>query len=167
MKILLVGDPILRQPTELVTVDDYAQYVAMVPEMEKAMLEAAGLGLAANQVGIAKRFFIMGWPEQNTPTRIFINPELQVSTNKNIRSESCLSIPGVSADMERYNNITLTFRDENFVERKEEFTGRWAQAVQHELDHLDGILFVDKLSPMRKILVMKEYNQFIIDNERK
>jgi peptide deformylase len=164
LSILYVGDPLLREPAKEVTKDDLKGILECIPEMEKLMEDAGGIALAANQVGILKRFFIMGLPNQLTS--IVINPEILDIGDKTPSLEGCLSIPGANAEVKRAKMVKIRYRDHNFNEKEETFEGIAAVAIQHEIDHLDGKLYIDHIAPMRKALVMKQHNVFISKNRR-
>jgi peptide deformylase len=126
--------------------------------MVEAMNEAKGVGLAANQVGISKRFFIMKVDEE---VKLFINPEIINMGEMNPFEEGCLSIPGVSAATMRALEVKLKYLDEFFDEHVEEFKDLKAAAIQHEVDHLDGKLYVDQLLPVRKKIVLDKHRKFL------
>lgn len=159
MKILLVGDPVLRQPTEPVVAEEVKDLLSKVPEMKRLMEDAGGLALAANQVGITKRFFIIGIPEEIT--RIIFNPEIIELGERQPHSEGCLSIPGTTAQIPRSLMVKIKYRDHHFVEKEETFNGVIARAVQHEIDHLNGKLYLDYLAPARRMLAMVQHRKYL------
>jgi len=125
--------------------------------MAEIMYKAKGIGLAANQVGILKRFFIMdvSQKEGKNKLEVYINPEIVSTEGETIYEEGCLSIPGYFAPVKRYAKIYIKAYDidGNLIER--ELDEISAIVFQHEYDHLDGILFIDRLSPIRKQLFKK------------
>ncbi|ANQ53679.1 MULTISPECIES: peptide deformylase [Thermosipho] len=141
MKIRLYGDPILRKKAK--KVEDFEYLQSIKDDMLKTMYIEDGVGLAAPQVGISLRFFVMD--DGNGPLFV-VNPEiLEHSTEKEIGEEGCLSLPGIFADVERYKWVKLKFQDEYGKVQTKLFEGYSARIVQHERDHLDGILFIDHL----------------------
>ena len=153
MKIVLYGHPTLRQKSEKVdVVDDNVRET--LDEMVALMRKANGVGLAANQVDIAKRFFVL---EHDGVVKKVINPEiLEFSDEIADMEEGCLSIPGVYKRVNRAAKIKVKYLNENGEEVIEELEEMWSRAFQHEFDHIEGILFTDKLSVMNKRLVAKK-----------
>lgn len=159
MKIRMVNDPILREPTAVVSESELTYINSIIPDMIKTMTEEGGVGLAANQVGISMRFFIMRVGED---IKLYINPViLEMGELEPFEDEGCLSIPGTSSSTKRAKNLKLRYRNEFFDEIEEEFKDFSAAAVQHEIDHLDGKLYVDQLEPVRKMMVLKKHSKFI------
>jgi len=164
VKIVKYPDPILNKLAEPVeTIDD--NLAKIVAEMFKAMYAGNGVGLAAPQVGISKRFFIVNIdPHEQSPEKlaqneyVFINPILTNFEGEQEYEEGCLSIPGVNAKVKRAQKVTITAQ--NLV--NETFTleldGFFAEVVQHENDHLDGILFIQKVSPTEQIAIKPQLN---------
>ena len=153
MKIVLYGHPTLREKSEKVdAVDDTLRET--LDEMVVLMRKANGVGLAANQVDIAKRFFVL---EHEGVVKKVINPEiLEFSEEIADMEEGCLSIPGIYKKVNRPTKIKVKYLNENGEEVVEELDEMWARAFQHEFDHIEGILFTDKLSVMNKRLVAKK-----------
>jgi peptide deformylase len=158
MKIRVVGDPVLREPTAAVSIDELPGIIALIPAMIQLMNDAQGVGLAANQVGISKQFFII---KLNDQIELIVNPEIISTESTQKYNEGCLSIPGISVEMERALNIRLRFRDKEFNEVEREFSGVEAVMIQHEIDHLHGKLSIDSLGPVRKMMVMKRYSKLL------
>lgn len=158
MKVLLMNDPILRQIAPHVVREELSYILSVVPDMILTMNKENGYGLAANQVGINKRFFIMKNLEDG---KLFINPEIIDMTQIEPFDEGCLSIPGTSAITQRAKILKVRYLDENFTEIEEEYKGLDAVAIQHEVDHLNGKLYTDSLPPMRKHLVLEKHRKFI------
>jgi len=131
-------------------------------DMKETMLHAQGVGLAANQIGLEVALFILkddaltaGYMEYISPT--IINAEELVD----FENEGCLSVPGVSGTTKRYNKIRLTYQVRNGMFLIEEFTGQKAFAVQHEMDHLSGKLYIDQFGPVRKSMLLKKHKKFV------
>lgn len=153
MKILIYGHPILRekaQPVEEIN----GNLKKVIEEMTQLMYKVKGLGLAANQVGIPKRFFIMdiGQKEGKPELLVFINPEILSAEGKVSYEEGCLSIPGYYAKINRYSHLWVRAYDLNGKCFEKELSGLSAIAFQHEYDHIEGILFIDRLSLLKQNL---------------
>ena len=160
LKIYEYPDPVLKQKAAPVEkVDDGLR--RLLDDMLETMYAAAGVGLAAPQIGKAIRLFIVDctpWgeddPECADYKRAFINPEIYAfSEEKKTYNEGCLSFPGIHADVPRSLAIRMRYLDENFVEHDEEFHGLKAWVIQHEYDHIEGVVFTDRISPLRRNLL--------------
>lgn len=158
MKVILINDPILREVTPDVIHEELSYVLAVIPEMIQVMKDDNGFGLAANQVGIKKRFFIM---KTNLGAKLFINPEILDMTDIQPFEEGCLSIPGASAITQRAHLLKVRYFDENFNKIEEEYKGIEAVAIQHEVDHLNGKLYTDGLLPLRQHMTLNKSRKFI------
>ncbi len=164
MRIRLYGDPILRQKAKKVEVID-ENLDEILEEMIETMYMGDGVGLAAPQVGLSLRMFVMDYGEG--PIKV-INPEiLEKSEEKAIEEEGCLSLPEIFEDVERSVWIKTRFQSEEgeWVER--EFKDYQARVFQHEYDHLDGILFIDRISPAKRALLKPKLLELIRKSKRK
>ena len=156
MKIVLYGTPVLRKVSKKVEKIDN-ELNETLDEMIVTMRNAKGIGLAANQVGIDKRFFVL---EIEDEIKKIINPEILEFSKELIEiEEGCLSLPKIYKKATRPRVIKVKYWNEKGEEVTEEMEDLWARAFQHELDHLDGILFIDKISPMSKRLISKKLDQ--------
>ena len=157
-KILIEPDPILRKKCEpLEKVDDEVR--KLMKEMLEIMYEAPGIGLAAVQIGILKRLVVIDLSKENEKKNplFFINPKIvQRSDNKSVYEEGCLSLPGQFAEIERPAECTLNYIDFFGKEKKLKAEGLLATCIQHEVDHLDGVLFIDYLSKLKKDMIIKK-----------
>ena len=153
MKIYVYESSILRtKSTEVEVVDDELRLI--LNKMMKVMEEANGIGLAANQVGIDKRFFVLDVEGRKIKV---INPEILEFGDELVEfEEGCLSIPGIYKNVTRPEKIHVKYMDENNKIHEELLDGLLSRAFQHELDHLDGVLFIDKISPLSKNLIRKK-----------
>jgi len=157
LKILKYGDPILRKKVE--NVSDFTNLPDLVEQMFNTMYEGSGIGLAANQVGYSLNLLILDTSclegEEDSKPYILINTEIIGSGGSTIMEEGCLSVPDIRAEIKRPETIKIKFQDleQNFHE--ETFTGLISRVIQHELDHLNGKLFVDYLSPAKQMLIKK------------
>lgn len=157
--IVAYGDPVLKKPCEDID-KDKVDVKKLSEEMFETMYNAQGVGLAAPQIGLPYRMFVMDASpidekdkELKNSKRVIINPEIEEGGDPWAYEEGCLSIPGVREDVSRPERIRIKYFDENWVEHDEEFDGMEARIIQHEYDHIEGILFVDYLSPLKKRLL--------------
>ena len=157
LKIELLGAPVLRQPADAVAeVDDELR--TLVKSMYETMYAAEGIGLAGPQVGISRRVIVVDVHEDEHPPFALVNPKVVESGKETEKSEEgCLSIPGVAGLVERPERVVVEGLDENGTPVRMEADGLLARCLQHEIDHLDGILFVDHLSPLKRTMVLKKY----------
>ncbi|MFZ4576780.1 MAG: peptide deformylase [Myxococcota bacterium] len=152
-------DPILKQRCAEVEVFD-AELHQLLDDMADTMGEADGLGLAANQVGVSLRIFVMDVPiDDDTRTgRIeVINPKVKAKRGELKYEEGCLSFPGVHENVIRAAELDLDFVDRHGQPQAVTARGLVSVCIQHELDHLDGITFVDRLSPLKRRIVLRDY----------
>ncbi len=163
-QIIKVPDPVLKQVAkEVAKIDDAVR--AQMDRMLKTMYEAPGIGLAANQVGMLNRVLVMDIAQrekdENSREPIFmVNPEiLWESEEPSVWEEGCLSIPGQYADVERPLRVRVKFLDYHGKFQEREFEGLGSHCVQHEIDHLNGTLFIDHLSSLKRNMLMKRYRK--------
>ncbi len=157
-KILTEPDPFLRQKSKKVEeVNDSIRI--LMDDMLDTMYEAPGIGLAAIQIGVPKRVIVIDLSkdgEKKNPL-YFVNPEIITkSDNESSYEEGCLSVPNQFAEISRPNKCKIKFLDYNGNEKTLEMNGLLATCIQHEMDHLEGILFIDYLSKLKKSVIMKK-----------
>ncbi len=157
--ILVHPDPRLKVVADPVQgIDDDLRRLA--DDMLETMYDAPGIGLAAPQVGVGKRLLVMDCiKEESVAPRpmVLINPAVVwTSDERNVYEEGCLSIPEQYADVERPAEVEVTWTGLNGAEEREHFAGLWATCVQHEIDHLNGILFIDYLKPLRRQMITRK-----------
>jgi peptide deformylase len=147
LPIRIYGDPVLRQKAEKVSQVDSA-VIRLVQDMFDTLRQASGLGLAANQVGSLKRVFIIDLSKVIPSSKpvVFINPVMLKSEGEQVGEEGCLSIPGIYEDVPRFKQVTFSAQDLSGKEFTLEAMDLLARVMQHELDHLNGTLFIDRLS---------------------
>ncbi|MDR9484847.1 MAG: peptide deformylase [Sediminimonas sp.] len=158
LPIVTWPDPLLREVCVPVAEDE--DVGDLVRDMLETMYDAPGRGLAAPQVGVAKRVFVMdcGWKDGTPAPRVCVNPEIvSVSGEAVSGEEGCLSIPGVLAGVERPEAVTLRYRDVDGGVREVALRGFEARCAQHELDHLNGILTLDRLTPEARAEAERAY----------
>lgn len=162
--IYIYGSDVLRRPAEPVDLKDKAGIAALVQDLKDTLAKAEGCGLAAPQIGVSKRVVIVDgremaetYPYLKDFTRTLINPTVvEESSEKCSYSEGCLSIPQVYADVTRPARITVEYYDEALQPVREEFDKFACRMVQHELSHLEGELFTDRVAPIRKKIIAKK-----------
>jgi peptide deformylase len=167
LPIVAYGDPVLRKVADDID-KDFPKLEELLANMWDTMYNANGVGLAAPQIGLPIRLFLvdtapfgddeeLSEDEQNTLKgfkKVFINARIEEETGAEWAfNEGCLSIPDVREDVLRKDTITLSYMDENFKSYRETFNGLLARVIQHEYDHIEGILFTDKLSTLKKRLI--------------
>jgi peptide deformylase len=157
LPILLVPDPILKSRARPVGVGEMERVRELVPLMLATMYRAPGIGLAAPQVGVGLRFAVVDLMPDDKPTPIaLINPEVTARSEElATREEGCLSLPGQYADVTRPARVTVRYTDVAGARRQIEADGLLAACLQHEIDHLDGILFVDHLSALKRNMILR------------
>lgn len=155
LNILHFPDPKLRQKAEKVEqVDDAIR--TLVDDMFETMYAAPGIGLAAVQVDVLKRIITIDISEDKNQPHCFINPEIVLSSGVEDMDEGCLSVPGIYEKVSRANKVTVQYLDRDGSSMELEAEGLLAVCVQHEIDHLDGKLFVDYLSEMKRNRIRKK-----------
>lgn len=160
LPIIAYGDPILKRKGEIIE-KDYPNLKELIANMFETMYGAHGVGLAAPQVGLSIRLFVIDASpfSDDEPTlkdfkKVFINAELlSEGGEKWLFNEGCLSIPEIREDVSRSPDILIRYVDENWVTHEDAFTGLAARIIQHEYDHIEGKLFTEKLSPLRKAMI--------------
>jgi len=160
LPIYLYGEAVLRKEAEEVP-GDYPELPKLAENMFLTMEKANGVGLAAPQVGLSLRMFVVDgnglaedYPECAGVRRCMINPEIVEESKETLtKDEGCLSIPGVYESVKRPSWIVINYLDENLEEHEERLEGFAARMVLHEYDHLDGHMFIDRVSPLRKQII--------------
>ncbi len=167
LPIIAYGDPVLRKKATAID-EDYPELDTLISNMWDTMYNANGVGLAAPQIGLSIRLFVIDTspfaedeavPEEEKEAvenfkQVFINAQMvEESGQKWSFNEGCLSIPDIREDVTRLGDIHITYMDENFEQHTETFTGILARVIQHEYDHIEGVLFTDKLSSLKKRLL--------------
>jgi len=168
LPIRLYGDPVLRQKSKPVEKVD-GDILGLALDMLETMHDADGIGLAAVQVGRPIRMLVTDIADRapKGASKIYINPEILDAAGESVYDEGCLSVPGINAEITRPEEILLRFTDGKGREREEQVDGLLARVLQHEIDHLDGKLFVDYLSPVRRALIMKKLKELQRESGRR
>lgn len=163
--VTVYGDALLRRRAKEIT-PEHPNLKEIIENMWETMYYSDGIGLAAPQVGMSIRLFVIDAssaadeePELEGFKKVFINPEI-IETNGEewVMNEGCLSLPEIREDVTRPDEVRLSYFDENFEEHEEVFKGFAGRVIQHEYDHLEGKLFIDYLSPLRKRLLKSKLN---------
>jgi peptide deformylase len=163
--IVVYGSPVLRHVAKDIDAD-YPDLQKLLADMFETMYKADGMGLAAPQIGKSIRIFVVDAtaleeddPEMKDFKKAFINPHiLHLDGEMEVMNEGCLSLPKLREDVERHNKVVIRYRDESFTEKEEVYEGLKARVIQHEYDHLDGVLFIDRISPLRRKLLKGKLN---------
>jgi len=155
----LLGSPVLRQRAEPVgAVDDAVR--ELVDDLFETMYAAKGVGLAANQVGVARRVAVVDVGKENPDPLVLINPVIvEQSDDTAIEEEGCLSIPEIFGDVERPLRVVIEAMDRHGAPFRLESVAYQARAIQHEIDHLDGVLFLDHLSAVKRGLLLSKWKR--------
>lgn len=173
LPIYLYGHPVLRKIAKPID-SGYEGLKELVENMYATMYASEGVGLAAPQIGRADKIVVIdadpvkdSFPECADKKLTLINPEIEILDGDEIsRDEGCLSLPGLSEKVARVEHIRLKWLDENFEQHEEEISGFLARIVQHECDHLEGKLYIDHISMIRKQLIKSKLNNIIAGKTR-
>lgn len=173
LPVYLYGHPVLRKTASEVT-PDYPDLKELIENMFETMYASEGVGIAAPQIGRADRIVVIdadpvkdSFPECAGRKLVLINPEIEILGDDEVsREEGCLSLPGLSEKVSRVEKIRLTWLDENLEKHTEEISGFLARIVQHECDHLEGKLYIDHISMIRKQLIKSKLNNIIAGKVR-
>lgn len=168
LPVYLYGHPVLRKVSEEIA-PDYPDLKKLIEDMYTTMYASEGVGLAAPQIGRNDRIVVIdadpvaeSFPECAGRKLTLINPEIEILEGESVtRGEGCLSLPGLSENVSRVEHIRLRWVDEDFNQHEEEMSGFLARIVQHECDHLEGKLYIDHVSLIRKQLIRGKLNNII------
>ena len=161
LKLNLEGNPVLRHVMEDTDITQDLEWDKISALMHRTMIAANGIGLAANQVNVGIKMFVL-----NYDAKTFINPKIiEKSKEKQLREEGCLSFPNLFFTVSRPKHILVSWLDEKLNEQVDRFGGIWAQCIQHEIDHLNGVLFVDHISKF-KLSRAREKQKKVNDTSR-
>lgn len=161
LPVYLYGHPVLRKEAEDID-KDYPELPKLIKDMFETMYHTDGIGLAAPQIGKSISVIVIDasplaedFPECADSKMVLINPQLDIIEDQPAvsRSEGCLSLPGLSENVKRFEHVVLNWLDEDFVEHEKEFTGFMARVIQHEFDHLLGTVYTDRIAPIRKQMI--------------
>ena len=168
LTIILHPDPRLKKVCIPVTnIDNSIKKLCY--DMVDTMYKYSGVGLAASQIGVLKRIITIDCSEQEKKNPIIlINPEIVWSSDEHIFfEEGCLSIPNIREEIKRPSSVRVKFLDSNGILKEDLFEGLWATCIQHEIDHLNGKLFIDYLGPIKRLFITKKMKKYKKDFEKK
>ncbi len=168
LPVYLYGHPVLRNISTDIT-PEYKDLNELIKNMFETMYASEGVGLAAPQIGRNDRIVVIdaspleeSFPELAGVKHVLINPQIEVLDGEKVtRGEGCLSLPGLSENVTRIENIRMKWLDEKFEAHDEVFSGFLARIIQHECDHLEGKLYIDHISPIRKQLIKAKLNNIV------
>ena len=169
LPVYLYGHPVLRRETEEITAE-YPELQKLIADMWETMYHSEGVGLAAPQIGRSIRLIVIdGTPiAEDDPTckdskMVLVNPELEGIADRDpvSRDEGCLSLPGLSEAVKRVEHVRLRWLDENFQPHEREFEGFLSRIIQHEYDHLEGKVYMDHVSPIRRALLKSKLSALV------
>lgn len=167
-EIVLMGDPVLRRSADEVTVFD-DELEALVKDMFETMYHADGIGLAAPQIGLSQRIIVVDLRVQEGEeprTVALVNPEVTWEGDEAEKeSEGCLSIPGLEEVVKRPLSVRVEGKDPTGADLVVEADGLFARALQHEIDHVNGILFLDRVSPLKRKMLLKKWKKLRAEDE--
>ncbi|WP_411034614.1 peptide deformylase [Shinella sp. BYT-45] len=159
--LIILPDPILRQASKPIeTVDGEVKKLA--DDMLETMYDAPGIGLAAIQIGVPRRMLVLDVSKEGEDRKplVFINPQIVASSDeRSVYEEGCLSIPDYYAEVERPAKITVKHLDREGREQLTEADGLLATCLQHEIDHLNGVLFIDHISKLKREMVIRKFTK--------
>lgn len=163
--LIILPDPVLRQLSKpLERVDDSVRKLA--DDMLETMYDAPGIGLAAIQIGEPVRMLVIDLAKEDEPKapQVFINPQIVATGDEaSVYEEGCLSIPDYYAEVERPATLTVSYVDRDGKEQTVEADGLLATCLQHEIDHLNGVLFIDHISKLKRDMVMRKFKKLAKD----
>lgn len=173
LPIYLYGQPVLRKVCKDIS-KDYPNLNGLIDNMFETMYNANGIGLAAPQVGLDIRLFVIDLEPLSEDDekykgfkKVFINPVItEYGEDEESIQEGCLSIPGINENVNRPTRIKIKYLDQNFEPKEEEYSDFFARCIQHEYDHIEGKLFIDNISGIRKQLIKSKLNNLIKGNIR-
>ncbi len=168
LPMYLYGQPVLRKVAAPIE-KDYPELKTLTQNMFETMYRADGIGLAAPQIGLSIRVIVIDvtvladeYPELADSKKVLINPEILEISGKDVSmEEGCLSLPGIHENVTRKDTIHIHYFDENWAEHDEVVTGYLARVMQHEYDHLEGHVFTDKISPLRRQLIKNKLSNLL------
>ena len=167
LKILHYPEPLLKKQSLPVTEfnDELRQ---LAEDMAETMYDAPGVGLAAPQVGVLKRLIVLDCSASDEPDELIfaVNPEIISGESESLEEEGCLSVPGFWANVKRFAQVTMRYQDVEGNLHERTADGLLGVCMQHEIDHLQGLLFVDRLSPLKRSLFKKKYLKMLKEQEQ-
>lgn len=166
LPIYLYGNPVLRKTAEEITLD-YPDLSKLIDDMFDSMKKAEGVGLAAPQIGLSIRLFIIDTapfqelnPNEEAIQEVFINPKIEEYLGEDFAfNEGCLSLPDIHEEVIRKSEVIISYTDRSGNKLKKHFKGMAARVIQHEYDHLEGLVFIDRVSQLKKMILKKKLSE--------
>ena len=161
MEITIYGNPVLRKKAKEIPLSEIPSYKSVAEQMLEIMYDSNGIGLAAEQVGLDKQILVIDCQDEDLHVQmVVINPKIVgKSKNKTPLEEGCLSFPGITANIYRPESIEIEYYDLEGKLHKESHSGLLAKVLQHEIDHLNGILIVDRMSRAQRLILKRKLNR--------
>jgi peptide deformylase len=159
--LIILPDPLLRQVSKPIERVD-AEFQRLADDMLETMYDAPGIGLAAIQIGVPRRMLVIDVSREGEEKQplVFVNPEILASSDeRSVYEEGCLSIPDYYAEVERPATVTVKYLDRDGKEQTVQADGLLATCLQHEIDHLNGVLFIDHISRLKRDMVIKKFTK--------
>ena len=157
-EVRYLGDPVLREMCrEVEAIDDDVR--ALMDDLLETMYAEDGIGLAAPQIGVPLRVFVYDVRDDELEPGVLVNPRIVEATGKQKEVEGCLSIPGLDEVVERSGHVVVEGLDRDGEPVRIEATGLLSRCLQHENDHLDGVLFIDRVSPLKRRMLLKKWSK--------
>lgn len=169
LPVYIYGQPVLRQVAEPID-KDFPGLAELIQNMKDTMYDSDGIGIAAPQVGVSARVIYIDvdalsdkFPELKDKRLVLINPEIDIDEDSPIesREEGCLSVPGIHENVTRHTKLHINYFDENWQAHDEDIEGFLARVIQHEFDHLEGHVFTDHISAIRKQMIRNKLNNMV------
>jgi peptide deformylase len=163
LKIYQYPEPVLRKETAKISSFD-EDLVKLIEDMAETMYNAPGIGLAAPQIGRSVKLIVVDTskdPEGEKQYMALVNPEIVAHEGTQLDEEGCLSVPELTSHVKRHKKITVTYQDSDGIPHELTTEDRFAVVLQHEIDHLNGILFIDHLSPLKRNLYKKKVKKWL------
>lgn len=169
LPVYIYGQPVLRKVAEPID-KDFPNLAELIQNMKDTMYDSDGIGIAAPQVGVSARVIYIDvdalsdkFPELKDKRMVLINPEITIDENSptESREEGCLSVPGIHENVTRHTKLHIKYFDENWQEHDEDIEGFLTRVIQHECDHLEGHVFTDHISAIRKQMIRNKLNNMV------
>ncbi len=157
MEICIYGNPVLRKKANKIPLDKLHEYKDIADQMFEVMKEDQGIGLAAQQVGLTDQIMVIDMQEGEDSKMVILNPEItHYSQQTDVMEEGCLSFPGIRANITRSFSIEVTFYDLDGKFHRIKCSDLLARVFQHEIDHINGVLFIDRMSAAQKLMLKRK-----------
>lgn len=167
MQITIYGNPVLRQKARKISLDTLGRYVDIAEQMFETMRFDNGIGLAAQQVGLTEQIIVIDTHDGPDSRMVVINPEItRYSKHTDTMEEGCLSFPGIRATIVRPETVDVSFYDLQGKLHRVTSSGLMARVFQHEIDHLNGVLFIDRMTPAQRMILRRKLKRLRTSQEQ-